>query len=370
MQFATPLSSDSHESEPGPLAPPVRQDSGYKRLAKVLAKTMLVPDPQILWCFAAARAARRLVAERGIDVIYSSSPPESSHLLGLWLKKRTGKPWVMDLRDPWTHEPLRQALRKPGLRTTAEKWLERRCLAGADAVIFNTPESTAVHSAMYPEFKSKFETITNGFDEEEFSEHGAKAGERAEYGNQFVVAHVGTFFRSEAADPVPRDLLRALRRLVDDGVLEPATSRVILAGRLDPRVKQNVDELGLAGLVEMPGTLCHTEAVELMKNADLLLVYDAEQAGGSYVRGKVYEYLASSRAVLGVLPEGATRNLLREAGVSALAYPADEGRIAELIAESKAKSSPRVSPPGFDLARYSRRSLTEKLVRCFDALTR
>jgi len=301
-------------------------------------------------------------------VIYSSSPPESSHVFGLWLKKQTGKPWVMDLRDPWTHEPLRRTLRRPGLRTKMEKWLEARCIAGADAVIFNTPESTAAYSGMYPEFASKFETISNGFDEEEFIDTGVGVGGQIERGEKFTIAHVGTFFRSETADPVPRDLLRALRRLTDDGVLDETTSRVILAGRLDPKLVQYVNELGLAGVVKMPGNLVHTDAVELIKNADLLLVYDAEEAGGTYVRGKVYEYLASGRAVLGVLPDGATRNLLSAAGVNALAYPGDDARIAELIAVGKVRPGLRASAPGFELSRYGRRRLTEKLARCFDEL--
>src|SRR5919106_1009586 len=95
---------------------------------------VIVPEPLLVaWApFARARAIR-LNRERHFDCVITSSPPESAHLIGRALRRR-GVPWVADVRDAWTFEPLRPEFPTRIQRRLDER-LERRWLGGADVVV-------------------------------------------------------------------------------------------------------------------------------------------------------------------------------------------------------------------------------------------
>ena len=60
---------------------------------------MLVPDENVSWNLTAIPAAIRLVRRYDIDVVITTSPPNSIHLVGAAVKRATGVRWVADLRD-------------------------------------------------------------------------------------------------------------------------------------------------------------------------------------------------------------------------------------------------------------------------------
>ena len=77
-----------------PPAPPF-----WKRFISSLSQT---PDENIGWLIPAAREAARLIKKHRINVIYTSGPPHTCHLVGLSAKLLTGRKLVVDFRDPWT----------------------------------------------------------------------------------------------------------------------------------------------------------------------------------------------------------------------------------------------------------------------------
>ena len=94
---------------------------------------LIVPEPLALaWAPFARHRALRLHRERDFDCVITTSPPESAHGVGMALARR-GLPWVADVRDAWTFEPLR-----PEFPTAAQRRLdgrlERRWLGAADVV--------------------------------------------------------------------------------------------------------------------------------------------------------------------------------------------------------------------------------------------
>ena len=86
---------------------------------------VMFPDQQIGWVWFAFWPALRLLRGYRINSIYTTYPPASAHTLGLLLKVLTRRHWVMDLRDPWTLEPMSAHLRRGGLRARLEQGLER-----------------------------------------------------------------------------------------------------------------------------------------------------------------------------------------------------------------------------------------------------
>ncbi len=67
--------------------------------------SVVVPDLSLgTWLPFALPAALGLARRRRFDCVLTSSPPPSTHLIGLALRRR-GIPWIAELRDGWTFEP-------------------------------------------------------------------------------------------------------------------------------------------------------------------------------------------------------------------------------------------------------------------------
>ena len=335
---------------------------------------LMIPDGHIKWCVFAFWPALGLIRRGEADLIYTTSPPASSHLLGLVLKKLTKKPWVMDLRDPWTFEALSPHLHSECLRLSLERRLERLCLANADAVVTNTPQSAAAYAQLYPEAADKIITVTNGFDPEEIEKARRSLNQPGPWkpirDGVFVITHAGTFSRFETSDPTPYPLLEALKRLLDDGTISPDNCRIVFAGPAYPRTKLRIRELGLHELVDLPGMVSHDDALRLMLRSDLLLVYDGNTAGSSaYTHGKIYEYLACGKPILGLLPDGASRTLMKETGCALLAPPDDPEEIRRVLRQAIRGDNTPGPQAAVDLRRYDRRNLAKSLAGLMDKHT-
>ena len=114
-----------------------------KWLAWALNEFVAIPDSRAGWYPYAVREGVRRVQKGDISAIYSSSPPETTHLIAKAIHERTGIPWVAELRDLWTQNPYYQ---RSFLRLFMECRLEHRTLNGADALVTTTfmPAITAL----------------------------------------------------------------------------------------------------------------------------------------------------------------------------------------------------------------------------------
>ncbi|MEO9174077.1 MAG: glycosyltransferase, partial [Gaiellales bacterium] len=159
--------------------------------------------------------------------------------------------------------------------------------------------------------------VPNGCDFDDFD------GLRYTRGERFVVLHAGSFFGQRS----PRPFLEAVATLGDPRVV----ARFL--GDLRPADRAWALDLGLDGL-EIDGFRPHRETLAAMKAADVLLLL-VPRAGGrglSVLSGKVYEYLASERPILALVPpEGAAAELLRETGAAWIADPDDPGAILDAL---------------------------------------
>jgi glycosyltransferase involved in cell wall biosynthesis len=144
---------------------------------------------------------------------------------------------------------------------------------------------------------------------------------------------------------------------------------VVFAGRLHPETIREVSKLGLEGLIELPGSVSHAEAVRLMLRSDLLLLHDPQGDGTAYVRGKLYEYIGSGRPILGIVPEGANRELLKRYGRALIVHPEDEEGIKEAVARMVEGRDVPEATPGFDAGSYERRRLTGELAALLDEIS-
>lgn len=333
---------------------------------------LFFPDTQVRWALPALWPSLRLLMRDEAQVIFTTSPPDSAHVLGLVLKKLTGKPWLMDLRDPWTVEPLNRLLQRRGLRRVLARRLERSCFACADKIILNTPEAFGRYAELYPGSARKMATIPNGFDAEEMDRARLSDTEvvpwRVVESEDFLVSHIGAFARDSHQDNTPYAFLDALKSFLSRASEGARSLRVVFAGDLSAELETTayITKLGLDEVVDIPGKLSHFDAMRLVWRSDLLVVFDPRPQGETYVHGKIYEYIGARKPILGILPEGASRELLERYGGALLATPDDAVAIRRAFERIILEGERPEINSSFEIAAYDRKRQTGELAACLE----
>ena len=280
------------------------------RLRRYALSLNRIPDGQVGWVPPAVVAGLRLRRRHSIDVVLTSGPPHSTHLVGLWLKRLTGIPWIADLRDPWVGSPQVPLGLRSGLSDRVEARMERAVVRHADRLVLLTDrlrESFRRRYAHHP--PARFVTVTNGFDADDFTSLPPLRPEPV-----FTVVHAGTLYYRRS----PRALLTALGNLIERAAIPKADIQVVFAGEIaDGHDFTRLTASGpLAGLIRSTGSLSHPDALSWMRRADLLCLFAQDQA--EQIPAKSFEYLAAGPPILAITGEGATTDLITKAGGAAV----------------------------------------------------
>ena len=321
------------------------------RRASSVGRRLLLPDENVTWNATAIPKAISIVRREGIDVVLTTSPPGSVHLIGAAVQKATGAKWVADLRDSIVLHPHR-SVEGTGARAKqkARAGIARLVAHQADAIVAASEAIAAETRAAEP--RGRVVTIANGSD---FVRR-----------DRFRVTHAGSFFGKR--DPKP-----FLRALAESG-LEDVTARFV--GDFRPGDREFVDSLGLGDRVELIEYVPRRESLRLQRDSDalLLLIPEADGRGRGILSGKVFEYLAAERPVLAVVPpDGAAAKLVREAGAGLVAGPDDVPGIRDALLELHARwrdgglEGTPLSPQWRD--KLSRASRVEELAELLESLT-
>ncbi len=285
---------------------------GAARVYTNVTRRVFQPDDQIFWVpFALARAAR-LVEERPFDVVLTTSPPESCHLVGLALKKIAGSRWVADFRDAWSTHHLKRGLAfyNKYINKIFEKWVLRT----ADGVVANT-EGLARHFRAVGGPGLRVLTLRNGFDPADWGEPLAKVNSE-----DYVVVHNGSFRGGRRARPLLEGFAGARERDKDFA----ARAKLYLLGINRADDLRAAEELALGDVVYHVGYLRHADAVRACQGADLLVLAMAAEEGPALVPGKLYEYVGVGRPILAAVPPGEARTVLAGATRGAVVVPPED----------------------------------------------
>jgi glycosyltransferase involved in cell wall biosynthesis len=278
--------------------------------AALLGRKLLVPDENVPWSTFALPVAIRLVRREGIDVVLTTSPPPSLHLLGAAVKRATPAAWVADLRDPLTSHPHRRGYESQlaRLKEKAVGGVGRLVASQADAIVAASDAIAEEMRALGP--KAKVVTIENGCDFDDF------AGLEHRDGDRLRITHAGHFHGKR--DPKP--FLRAVAESGLDDVV------VRFAGDFRAADREYAESLGLGDRFELLGNVTRRRSLELQRDSEalLLLIPESGGRGRGVLTGKIFEYLAAERPILAAVPpDGAAARLLHDTGAGVV-VPSDD----------------------------------------------
>jgi len=146
----------------------------FDNLFRFIRGNFFIPDARIGWNKFALEKARELIQLHGIDTIITSSPPHSTQLIGLQLKKEFNIKWLADLRDPWTEIYYNKLLLRTNWAKKIDYRYEQTCLQNADTLIVVSEDIKRRFGEARETILEKIHVIPNGFDEEDFSKEQTK----------------------------------------------------------------------------------------------------------------------------------------------------------------------------------------------------
>ncbi len=258
-----------------------------QRLGRWLRANVFIPDARVGWVPFATRRAKDLLQKQEYDAVFTTGPPHSSHLIGRALHRRFDSiPWIADLRDPWTGISYYSEMPVGPLALRRDKKYERSVLMEATRVITVGP---TMADQLREIVQREYDVIFNGFDPSDFPDEPVRSSSE-----EMIVRHVGVASKTRNPDC----LWKALR----DNPRLPGL-RVELVGKSDEFLVREAQEHEIGDLVTVKPYVEHEQAIKEMRTASILLLLINNIPGAeSIATGKIYEYLASRRPILGVGP--------------------------------------------------------------------
>ena len=298
--------------------------SPIKQLGKWARGNMFIPDPRVFWVKPSYRYLKKVIKDENIDVVISTGPPHSMHLIGLKLKKHFGDKinWIADFRDPWTDIDFYDMLSVGKRADEKNQRLEKEVVTKSDTVVTISSSWDGSFAEMD---QDRRKVITNGFDSANYKETHVKDNPH------FTITHLGSI----NADRNPEALWIALSNLCKEKDDFKTNLRVRLVGNVHEDVIKAVEKYGLNDRVTLVPNMPHKEAIEQLYDSSisLLLLNNAKNIDG-IVPGKMFEYMGVGNPILAIGKlDGDAGNIIDENKLGAITNFGDSQTAQKVVAE-------------------------------------
>ncbi len=292
-------------------------------IRKKIYNSFLIPDFEVLWNKNAFKMAKKIIQEENIKNIYTSSPPNSVHLIGYKLKKwDPSLNWVADFRDVWNVHNQYMDKRAYLFRTLQQK-NEFKVLKTCDyAVAISDKAAEYTIEKFGAEFKNKVTYITNGYDEYDFL-HIKPVRPSKE---PFLLVFTGTMLSWTANHKLIDGFYDFTQTYPDIPV------KLRLVGLFDKSITGRIAQLGLENIIEIIDYVPHKEAISYM-NESSILVFALEGNSMNQVThtNKFFEYIRIKKPILCLAPKGVTTEFIEKHKIGLVAAPDDISMIRESL---------------------------------------
>ena len=258
------------------------------RFFQYVRANYFIPDARKFWIKPSVKFLSNYLKNNEIDVLITTGPPHSMHIIGLVLRDKFKIKWISDFRDPWTEIDYFQQLPLTKKANKKHHQLEQEVLEKSDMVI-------VVGETMKKKFlkhNHNIEVLTNGFDSYENSL-------TIELDSNFSITHVGLM----NADRNPTILWEVLYEISSENIDFKNNLRIKFIGKIDDTVIQDIQVFNPKNIVRIP-YLDHEEVRKYQASSQVLLLsINQVLSAKGIITGKIFEYLQAKRPILGIGPE-------------------------------------------------------------------
>ena len=326
-----------------------KNQSVLEKLLLWIRGNFFIPDARIGWVKPAVGFLKEYLAKNDMDIVISSGPPHSLHLIGMALKEELGIKWVADFRDPWTTIHYHQSLRLNKRAQKKHLKLESKVLNNSDLVVVTSARTKKEFQKIT---SVPIEVISNGYDILEKIEPNLDP--------QFSIAHIGSLLTNRN----PELLWEILSELKDKNKVFSKNLLIKLVGTVSEDVLKSLAVFGLTENYKTLGYVSHQEAIQIQHDAQVLLLVEMDSPETkSIIPGKLFEYVAANRPILAIGPEGSdVEAIIKETNTGVYFKYTDKEKLKQqlqLYYEDYLRANLNVNSK--NIQKYSRSALTKSL---------
>ena len=332
-------------------------DVSFKdKLAKWIRVNLFIPDAKIGWKKYAVKKGLDIIRDEKIDLIFTTSPPQTVALIGKKLAKLTGVKWVADFRDPWMEIVYYQNLNRSKITKAIDASLERKVMNDADTIVTISKDMADLIKGKAK--NQKVVVIPNGFDETDFAS--------VEFGrnDKFTIAYTGAMSK----DRVPYPFISALKKLIyDDGI---KNIQMKFAGKFCPEFHELIEKENLSEFFDIQNFVPHKESTRILQSSDaLLLVIDNVPDNKGFLTGKLFEYMGCKKPIFAIGPvDGDANKVIKGADCGTMVDYNDNEEAYKLLKVMYNNWLNNSSNFTFNVEQFSRKNLTKKLTEIFEEI--
>lgn len=299
------------------------------------------PDMFHYWRRPAVKAIRQALKDLPWRprAVVTFAQPWTTHLVGLDLARGLDLPWLAHFSDLWADWPF---MPQDPLTRAYNRRLEAAVVSQASRVLFTSPETLELVMAKYPPaLVAKAGLLTHSFVPGHYPARGYQPGPRR------VIRYLGNFYGRRH----PGLLVEPLRILQASRPELLASLTIEIVGSYQPPASGGPFAGLPPGLLVFRPAVPHQDCLALMAQAEALLVIEFPVERSVWLPSKIVEYMGAGRPILGMVPEGASRRVIRDVG-GLTADPADPQAVAAMLARHLEQPVP-ASPWGDQTVRAS-----------------
>lgn len=319
------------------------------KVIQYIRANCFIPDARRFWIRPSVKYLNKYLKAQPVDVVITTGPPHSLHLIGLQLKETLDLKWIADFRDPWTDIDYFHKLPLTQKSLKKHRAQEHKVLKKADVV-------TVVGKTMaeaYRKYNENIHVITNGFDD-------PVDADQKPLDQKFSLVHIGSL----NADRNHAVLWQALRELCLEVKTFGQDFELKLIGTITDEAKMDIQKHQLNSQTTFIPYLSHKTVVRHQMTAQVLLVLvnDVPNAKG-ILTGKIFEYLNAKRPIVAIGPtDGDLAEILAKTNAGSIVGFKDKNQLKkEILSLYNAYKNDGLKSSPKNISKYHRKNLTEKL---------
>lgn len=273
---------------------PVRDKKSIFR--SIVEYFVFFPDRTLLWSLKLLLTPMQKFIQGNVEYIISSSPPESPHFVNYILSKKNNAKSIIDMRDGWIDDSLKDFAYKSWIKKKIEERLEKKILHSAFRVFVSSEVWGELLVSRLKQIDKKTAVITNAYPEYEFKSHHKKGPVKIK-----TLLYAGRFRASRNVNTI-ESMLDPIIAGVSENKYEfnikffsQLTNDDYLA--LEER-RNNLNECGFS--LEINSMVSKNELFEQMEKADGLLLLAVSKAA---IPAKLFEYIPTGKPILAITPK-------------------------------------------------------------------
>ena len=276
-----------------------------QKISKFVRGNFFIPDARIGWNKYALEKAKEIILAHNIKTVITTSPPHSSQLIGLELKKVLNINWIADLRDPWTEIFYYKEFNHTNWAKKKDALFEKTILEKSDSIITVSDfiKERFVSKSLKP-ISNKTFVISNGYDQNDFENIPMSKN------NGFRIVYTGTL-----SNDYPISLMiKALTNLSSISKFKEMFA-LDFFGNASLSIQEKFKVIPNLKIKFHPH-VSHSQSIsELLNSEVLLLIIPQAKNNKGILTGKLFEYLAAKKTIVAIGPaDGDAAKIIEQCG--------------------------------------------------------